>query len=560
MKGYFSGLRLIHLWHDEFRGYNARTFQRDLLAGITVAAVALPLALAFGVASGATAAAGLVTAIIAGFVISALGGARFQISGPTGAMSAVLIVVASRYGLEGIWLASVMAGIMIVLMGIFKWGQIINFIPSAVITGFTSGIAVIILVGQIGNLLGIGPAQGDNSLLQLWNYFRIDQIPNLSAVGISLLVIVTMFMWPARFNAKFPGSLLALTLATALTSFLNLDIPVIGSIPQTILLEDRLRLTNIPWHHIGALIGPALSIAVLGAIESLLCGAVIGRQTGAKMDSIQELFAQGVGNIVVPFFGGVPATAAIARASVAVRSGAVTRLTGMIHAVTLLVAALALAPVISQVPLASLGGVLAVTAWRMNDWSGIRDIFRQRFHSDMAVFFVTLIATAVLDLTQAIVLGLGFSALIFVFRSSHAEVLTSPVSVEKMREMGYELHYDSDRILVVYVVGPLFFGTVHTFNTVLEKLNSNEDIILSLRTVPLIDTTGLSAIENLIDRLESEGRRVYLSGLTKPVQEKLDKASVLEKLGKDRVFWSADQAIIAADRYRAELSGTTTEP
>lgn len=560
LRPYFSGIRLFQLWQHEFRGYSLRTFQRDLLAGITVAAVALPLALAFGVASGATAAAGLVTAIVAGIVISTLGGAPFQISGPTGAMSAVLIVVASRYGLQGVWTVSVMAGIIIVLMGIFKWGQIINFIPSAVITGFTSGIAVIIFVGQIGNLLGVDTAAGDNALMQLWNYSRLDQLPNMSAVSISVLVIATMVFWPARLNARFPGSLLALIVAAALAAVFRLDVPIIGTIPQTILLEDRLMPTNIPWHHIGILIGPALSIAILGAIESLLCGAVIGRQTGAKLDSIQELFAQGVGNIIVPFFGGVPATAAIARASVAVRSGAATRLTGIIHGLMLLFAALVLAPVIAQVPVAALAGVLAVTAWRMNDWVAIRDILRTRFQSEMPVFFVTLFATAVFDLTQAIILGLGFSALIFVFQSSNTEVLHRPVSIEGMRKMGYELRSDADRIHVVYVVGPLFFGTVHTFNTVLEQLDAAEDVILSLRTVPLIDTTGMSAIAELIDRLEAEGRRLYLSGLAKPVQNKLERGGVMAKLGEDRVFWSADQAIVAADRYRAEQAGATEGP
>ena len=296
-------------------------------------------------------------------------------------------------------------------------------------------------------------------------------------------------------------------------------------------------------------------VALLGAIESLLCGAVIERQTGAKMDSVQELFAQGVGNMVVPFFGGVPATAAIARASVAVRSGAATRLTAIIHGFVLLAAALLLGPVISRVPLAALGGVLAVTAWRMNDWEAIRDIFRHRFRSEIFVFLLTLAATAVFDLTQAIVLGLGFSALIFVFQSSNSEVLHRPVSVEAMRRQGYDLLHDADRIVVVYVVGPLFFGTVHRFNTVLEGLDDAEDIILSLRTVPLIDTTGLRALDELIDRLEAEGRRVYLSGLARPVREKLERGGIIAKLGEERVFWSADQAIIAADRYRARQAG-----
>lgn len=552
MREYFSGVRLFHLWRQEFHGYDLQKFQRDLLAGVTVAAVALPLALAFGVASGATAAAGLVTAIVAGVIISTLGGAPFQISGPTGAMSAVLIVVSSRYGLEGVWTVSVLAGIIIILLGVFKLGQIINFIPSAVITGFTSGIAVIIFIGQIGNLLGVETVTGDNSFIQLWNYIRLEEAPQIGAVSLSLLVIATMILWPKRLNARFPGSLLALIIATAATAIFRLDVPTIGTIPQSVVLSDRLTLSTIPWHRVGELIGPALSVAALGAIESLLCGAVIGRQAGTKMDDIQELFAQGVGNIVVPFFGGVPVTAAIARASVAVRSGAATRLTGILHGFTLLLAVLALAPVISQVPLSALGGVLAVTAWRMNDWGAIRDMVRQRFSSELPVFFLTLIATAALDLTQAIIIGIGFSALIFVFQSSNAEIVYKPISVEAMRKMGYELRCDADRILVVYVVGPLFFGTAHRFVTLLEQLDEYDDIILSLRTVPLIDTTGLRVIEELIERLEGEGRRVYLSGLARPVREKLERGGIIATLGEDRVFWSADQAIIAADRYRAE--------
>jgi len=519
---------------------------------VTVAAVALPLALAFGVASGATAAAGLVTAIVAGIVIAIFSGAPFQISGPTGAMSAVLIVVSTRYGIEGVWTVSVLAGIIIILMGLFKLGQIINFIPSAVITGFTGGIAVIIFVGQIGNLLGVDTIVADNSVSQLWGYLKFEQAPNLSAVLLSLLVIATMVLWPPQLGARFPGSLLALVLATAATVIFQLDVPTIGTIPQSIVLEDRLKLTGIPWHRIGELIGPALSVAALGAIESLLCGAVIGRQAKVKMDDIQELFAQGVGNIVVPFFGGVPVTAAIARASVAVRSGAVTRLTGVIHGLMLLVAALLFAPVISQVPMAALGGVLAVTAWRMNDWRSIRDIFRHRFPSEFPVFLITLLATAVLDLTQAILLGLGFSALIFVLQSSRTEIVTRPISVEEMRKMGYELRNNGDRIMVVYIVGPLFFGTVHKFSTTLEQLNSFDDVILSLRTVPLIDTSGLRAVEEFIKRHEANGRHVYLSGLAKPVRDKLERGGVIAMLGEDRVYWSADQAIIAADRRRAE--------
>jgi SulP family sulfate permease len=223
----------------------------------------------------------------------------------------------------------------------------------------------------------------------------------------------------------------------------------------------------------------------------------------------------------------------------------------LVHSLMLLLAALVLAPVISRVPLAALGGVLAVTAWRMNEWDEIRDIFHRRFKSAMFAFVSTLIATVALDLTQAIILGIGLSALIFVFQSSRIRVAFAPVSVEKMRARGYELQYDAARILVIYIMGPLFFGTVNTFNTVLEKLNGNEDIILSLRTVPLLDTTGISAIENLIQQLEQDGRRLYLSGLNDPVRSYLERAGIIAHLGEDRVFWSAEEAIIAADRYRA---------
>jgi SulP family sulfate permease len=556
MRTLFPHINLVPILKDEFHGYNFSIFQRDLLAGITVAAVALPLALAFGVASGASAAAGLVTAILAGFIIGGLGGAGYQISGPTGAMSAVLIVLASRYGLEGVWVVGVMAGVLILLLGIFNLGQIINFIPSAVIAGFTSGIAVIIFIGQIDNLLGIKTGASENVMLKLLEYFRFDVAPNYAALGLSVLVVLIMVFWPKQLNARFPSSLLGLIVATIVAVIMKLDVPIIGSIPQTILLDQRLLPSHIPWEHIGELVMPALSIAALGSIESLLCGTVAGKMIGEKMSSSQELIAQGIGNIIVPFFGGVPATAAIARTSVAIKSGGSTRVMSFVHSSVLLLAALLLAPIISRVPMAALAGVLAVTAWRMNEWDEIRNIFHHRFKSAMFAFISTLIATVVLDLTQAIILGVGLSALIFVFQSSRAQIVFSPVSAEKMRADGYEMQYDTNRILVVYIMGPLFFGTVSTFTTVFERLNGNEDIILSLRTVPLLDTTGVSAIEDLIHQLEKEGRRVYLSGLSEPVHSYLERAGVLQHLGEDRVFWSAYEAIMAADQYRARKRQT----
>jgi len=334
----------------------------------------------------------------------------------------------------------------------------------------------------------------------------------------------------------------------------GLKVPTIGSIPQSILLDQRLLPTQIPWDHLGELITPALSIAALGAIESLLCGTAAGRMAGQKMDSAQELIAQGLGNIVIPFFGGVPATAAIARTSVAIKSGGKTRVVSLVHSVALLIVALVLAPLISRVPLSVLGGVLAVTTWRMNEWTEIRAIFGRRFKSAMFAFVATLLATVALDLTQAIIIGVGVSAVIFVFQISRASVVLEPVSVEKMRKEGYELQYDADRIVVAYVIGPLFFGTVSTFNAAMEKLTEMQDIILSLRTVPLLDTTGIGVLEDLIHRLESSGRRVYLCGLNEPVRSYLERAGVIRYLGQDRVFWSSFEAIMAADHYRAQIA------
>ena len=533
---------------SEFRGYGAAGLRADVLAGVTVAAVALPLALAFGIASGATAASGLVTAIVAGLIIGALGGAGYQISGPTGAMSAVLIVVSARYGPEGVFLAGLLAGIMIFLLGVFDLGQIVNFIPSAVIAGFTSGIAIIIFVGQIDNLLGVKTPPAENTLLKIVEIIRNPPAPNWAAVGIGALVIVLMLVWPKRWNLRFPASLLGLIVATVVVAVFNLQEPTIGTIPQTILLDDRLQLGNIPWSALPDLIAPALSIAALGAIESLLCGTVGGRMIGgARMDSKQELLAQGVGNIVLPFFGGIPATAAIARTSVAIKSGGRTRVVSLTHALILLLALL-VAPILSRVPMAALAGVLMVTAWRMNEWGEIHDIFGRRFKSAIFAFLTTMIATIALDLTQAIILGVGLSALIFVFQISRGKVSVSPVSAEKMREAGYVLRSDGSQMAVVYVVGPLFFGTAPRFEEVAAGLGRYSDVILSLRTTPLLDTTGLGQLDKLIHETEARGGRVWLAGLNEPVERYLQRAGLLNHLGPERVHWSAFEAIAAADR------------
>jgi SulP family sulfate permease len=263
---------LARLYQDEFSGYSLAKFQQDLLAGLTVAAVALPLALAFGVASGATAAAGLVTAILAGIVIGLLSGAPYQISGPTGAMSAVLIVLVQRYGLEGIWAAGLLSGLLLLIIGLLRLGRFIAFIPSAVISGFTSGIALIIFIGQIDNFLGVKTEGAETAALKLLGYFQGGFIPDGRTILLGGVVVLTMLLWPAKWSVRFPASLLGIILATALNWILGWSTPMIGAIPQTLLLDQRLSLANLPWENLSELLAPALTITALGAVESLLCG------------------------------------------------------------------------------------------------------------------------------------------------------------------------------------------------------------------------------------------------------------------------------------------------
>src|SRR5258706_5407272 len=367
--------RYVRVLQDEFRGYTAAKFRQDLLAGLTVAAVALPLALAFGVASGASAAAGLVTAILAGLIMGLLTGAPFQISGPTGAMSAVLVVLVTRYGLVGIWVAGLFSGTLLLIIGLLRLGRFIAFIPSPVISGFTSGIPLIIFIGQTDNFCGIKPPAAATAAQKLFGYFSTSFTPDWHTIVLALVVIGTMLFWPAKWNARFPASLLGIILATLLNVALSWSAKMIGSIPQTLILSDRLTFANLPWTHLSEFIAPTLTITALGAVESLLCGAVGSNMTGIRLQANQELIAQGVGNMFIPFFGGVPATAAIARSSVGIKSGGQTRLVSIIHAAGLLLSMFLLTPFMERIPLAALAGVLLVSLFPTNALAGVTNYF-----------------------------------------------------------------------------------------------------------------------------------------------------------------------------------------
>ena len=539
---------LARLYKDEFTGYSPAKFQQDLLAGLTVAAVALPLALAFGVASGASAAAGLVTAILAGLIMGALTGAPFQISGPTGAMSAVLIVLVQRYGLEGIWMAGLLSGAILLVIGLLRLGRFIAFIPAPVISGFTSGIALIIFIGQIDNFLGVKTPATETAAQKFIGYFQGGFAPSFQSLILGLIVIATMVFWPAKWNARFPSSLLGIILATALNWTLNWSAPMIGAIPQTLLLQDRLNFANIPWSNFSEFLAPTLTITALGAVESLLCGAVGSNMTGIRLQANQELIAQGVGNMLIPFFGGVPATAAIARSSVGIKSGGQTRLVSVIHAVGLLLSMFLLTPFMERIPLAALAGVLMVTAVRMNEWEAIKFIFGRRFKTDMIAFTITMLATVVLDLTQAILIGSFLAGAVFLNKIASIDIEVQEVDVDRLKQRGIETTGQCRHVRVAFLTGPLFFAAVGQFNEAFQNLKDTHALILSMRGVSLVDTAGIEAIQRLHERLTKQGGTLMFAGVHDNARQMLERGGLVEQLGEQNFFWSSDQAIIEAEK------------
>lgn len=523
----------------EFQGYGPGKLRKDFLSGITVAAVALPLALAFGVGSGADAAAGLITAIISAFVISALSGASFQISGPTGAMTAILVPLAARYGLNTLFAASLLAGFLLILAGLFRLGNLVYFLPSPVISGFTSGIAVIIALGQVGNLFGV-PLTGENALGRVVHLFQGGFSPNWYALGIGLFVIALMAFWPKKWGSRVPGSLAGVIAATVLAVLLELPVDTVGAIPQTLVHSSRLTIGSLTQMQLDVILLPAVSIAVLCMIESLLCGAAGGRMKGERMNADRELVAQGVGNLILPFLGGVPATAAIARTSVAIKSGCQTRLTGVIQGVVLLLSMFLLSPFMSRIPMAALAGVLMVTAWRMNEWESIRYLFSHKFKGAISKFVLTMLTTVLFDLTIAIAAGVLFSIALFVVRISSLQVSVSELDKKRMK-----LPSEATRhIQVIYITGAVFFGSLEQLESGLTKADGDV-LILSMRGVPFVDTSAVAFLLEYCQERQKEGVTILFSSIQPSVKEMLDRAGITDVVGQDSYYFNAKDAILS---------------
>ncbi len=524
---------------ERFRWQNPLAHWRgDLTGGLTAAVVALPLALAFAIASGVDPKAGLYTAIVAGCVAALFGGSPVQITGPTGAMAVILLGIVAKYGIEKVWLAGVMAGLIQIALGVAKLGRLVKFIPYPVTAGFTNGIAIIIFCGQLNNFLGLSLPRAEHFLPGLWQTVHHLSEAHWRAIAIATVVIVTKLLW-AKLRTSIPGSLVGLVLATVLVAGFHLDVPTIGSIPQALPMPH-----GIPhWQDFGLireLINPALALAALGSIESLLSAVVAdGMTVSEKHDSDRELIGQGLANMIVPFFGGIPATGAIARTAVNIRAGGRTRLSGVIHSLALTLIVLLLAPLAAQIPLAALAGILMVTSVRMLEWEAIGLLMRATY-ADFAVMMLTWAVTLCFDLVLAVEVGLIAAGALFIKRMSDLSMGRVPETEAFPSGIPLEL---GKQIAVYRVDGPMFFGAAERFATFLRDEPEVRYLILRMRFVPIMDTTGLVALEDIYYDLKRRGCQLLLSGLQPEVRQLLERTGLLNRIGLENCFDSTDAAV-----------------
>jgi sulfate permease, SulP family len=526
-------------------GYTRRQFVADLTAGIIVGVVALPLAIAFAIASGVTPDRGLYTAIVAGFLISALGGSRVQIGGPTGAFVVIVYAIVQKYGIDGLTVATIMAGVLLIVFGCLRLGSTIRFIPFPVITGFTSGIAVIIFSGEIKDLLGLRmgtvPAHFLEKLIAYGGH--LGSI-NPWAVAVSVGSLAILIVWP-RISYRVPGPLVVLLAATVVVQLFHLPVETIGSrfgaIPTGI---PRPHIPAITIHAFAELAQPALAIALLGAIESLLSAVVSDGMIGAQHDSNTELIAQGIANIASPLFGGIPATGAIARTATNVKNGGRTPVAGIVHALTLLAITLFVGRWAALIPMACLGAILTIVSYHMSEWRTFRDELRSP-RSDVAVLLVTFGLTVMIDLVFAIEVGMVMAAFLFMRRMA----VTAGVHVETVSDTtspggahpGIEIYEIS---------GPLFFGAAAQFHDALSRVANRQPVmILRMGRVPAIDATGLRRLADLVRRLRKEGTLVILSELYYQPRQALDRSTVIDDVGSENIATTLDTALAIAQEH-----------
>ena len=532
---------------DTLKHYTKDDFTRDLVAGITVGIVALPLAMAFAIASGVPPQAGIFTAVIAGFLISTLGGTKVAIGGPTGAFIVILYGINMKYGPENLAICTVMAGIILLIMGLARLGTMIKFIPYPVTMGFTSGIAVLIFSTQIKDFFGLGvdkvPSEFVEKMRVLAEHFTTLQWPTVALAAASLAIIL---FWPKSWQRRVPGSIVALVLGTAAVALFQLPVETIGTkfggIPQAL---PKPTMPALSWENIQHLFQPATTIALLAAIESLLCAVVADGMVDDRHDSNQELMAQGLANIFSPLFGGIAATGAIARTATNVKSGARTPIAGIIHAITLLIVILAAAPLAKFIPLATLSAVLVNVALNMGEWHNFGRILKWP-RSDAVVFLTTFGLTVIIDLTVAVEIGMVLAAVLFIKRVSETSQITAVDETTETEGSHHSLLGKEipEGVMVYRMFGAFFFGATDKLESALKRLKEEPDVlILRMRKVLAMDATGLNALEDLYERLHRTGKHLVLSGPHTQPLFMMDKAGFLDRLGRENVCANIDLAL-----------------
>lgn len=490
-------------------GISKKQLQQDVLAGIIVGIVALPLAIAFAIASGVSPEKGLITAIFAGFIISAFGGSRVQIGGPTGAFIIIVFGIVQKYGVEGLTFATLLAGFMMLAMGFLRLGSLLKYIPHPLIVGFTSGIAIIIFSTQIRDFLGLSIEKMPSEFIEKWASYGVHiQSINFIALGIGLLtILITVFL--PKITSKIPGSLAAIIICTLATQLFHLPIDTIetkfGEIPNTL---PKPQFTMLSFEQIKSLLSPAFAIALLGSIESLLSAVVADGMIGSKHRSNMELVAQGFANIVSAIVGGIPATGAIARTATNVKNGGRTPIAGIVHAIVLLIIMLVAAPFAKLIPLACLAGILIVVAYNMSEWHLFKSVYKGNFY-DRAVLLTVFTLTVVFDLIVAIEIGMVLSAFLFIKRMSD---ITQVNLIDTQEDQDNIITDLPEGVMVYEITGALFFGATQTFQETLKQINKKPKvIILNFKNVPLIDATGLYRLEEIIKQFQKQGTLVYLT-------------------------------------------------
>ena len=543
--------------------YDREQFLSDLIAGIVVGIVALPLAIACAIASGVSPERGLYTAIIAGFLISALGGSRVQIGGPTGAFVVIVYGIVQKFGIDGLIVATLMAGVILVIIGAVRLGSVIKFIPQPVVIGFTSGIAVIIFSSEVKDFLGLRMGALPAEFIPKWEQI-FEHLPSFNpyALGISVFSLAFMVFWP-RVSRRIPGPFIALIITAIAAQLLHWPVETIGSRFGGISAGfPHPALPHVSFAQMTALVVPAFTIAMLGAVESLLSAVVSDGMIGSRHRSNMELVAQGIANIASPIFGGIPATGAIARTATNVKNGGRTPVAGMVHAVTLLLITLFFGRWAALIPLASLAAILVLVAYNMSEWRA----FRAELHapkSDIAVLLATFFLTILVDLTVAI--GVGMVAAAFLFMRRMAEVTNVSAVTDELEdgEDPYTVAANSVRrkavpagVNVFDVNGPFFFGAVSTFKDTIGRIAGNPKVlIIRLRNVPAMDSTGMHALKDVVHRSRGDGTLVLLSDVQAQPLAALTRSPILDEIGSNNVFDNIDDAL---ERARAHLRGETT--